>query len=152
MNTPPRQPLSALAKWTAGLALFIGVGAVFGGGMMLFGPDAFGMEPMLKDLQKLPLDQVFFQSFTWPGLFLLLVNGLPQLWAGVLLLRRQSSAAWWVMACGVLLAGWISIQWFIFTPNPLTTIYSLFAVAELVLGWQLHRRGLTRSPAQPSST
>jgi len=117
---------------------------VFGGGMMLFGPDAFGMEPILKDLQKLPFDQVFFQSFTWPGVFLLVVNGLPQLWAGTLVLRRRPSAAWWVLACGGLLLGWLAIQWVIFAPNPLTTIYTLFAAAELVMGWRLLRHGPLR--------
>ena len=115
--------------------------------MMLFGPDAFGMEPMLKDLQKLPFDQVFFQSFAWPGFFLLLINGLPQVWAGALVLRRRPTAAWWVLACGIVLLGWLAIQWVVFSPNPMTTIYTLFALTEVVMGWQLLRRGLVRPPA-----
>jgi len=137
-----RQPLSALAKWTVGLSLFVGVGAVFGSGMMLFGPDAFGMEPLLENLRKLPLKDVFFNGFTWPGVFLLLVNGLPQLWAGVLVLRRRPRASWMVMACSLLLAGWITIQWVIFALNPLTTIYSVIAMAQFIMALALFRRGL----------
>ena len=137
---PTMQPLSALAKWAMGLGLFIGVGALFGGGMMLSGLDAFGMGPMLEDLRKLPLKDVFFNDFTWPGVFLIMVNGLPQTMTAALLLLRRPIASKLVMVCAVLLAGWLAIQWLIFALNPLTTIYSLLAIGQFAMGLTLYRR------------
>ena len=136
-----RPPLSVLSKCAAGLSLFIGVGAVAGSAMMWLAPEASRMNELLPDLQKLPLADVFFTSLVWPGVFLLLVNGLPQVWAAVLVLQRRRGASHLVVACGLMLLGWIAIQFVVFPLNWLSSLYGLFAVVELGLGLSLLRTG-----------
>jgi len=112
--------------------------------MMWITPVGSGLDSVLPDLQKLPLGQVFFQSLAWPGFFLLVVNGLTQFVAAwsVISRRRWCGAA--VLGCGLILAGWLTIQWVVFAPNPVTTIYTVFALVQIGLGL-----GLVRSPFPP---
>ena len=77
----------ALLFWT----LFIGVGAVGGALCMLLDPSGhtLGMDAMLPYFQVLPLADVLFQDFTFSGWAPLVVNGLTNLTAALLLLRRK---------------------------------------------------------------
>lgn len=79
----------ALLFWV----LFIGLGAVAGAAGMLADPTgrAMGMDAMLPFFQVFPFADVLFRSFTFSGIALLLVNGLPNLLAAGLLLRRRPS-------------------------------------------------------------
>ena len=103
--TPTRR---ALVFWT----LFIGIGAVAGAAGMLLDPTgrAMGMDAMLPYFQKLPLAPVLFQDFTFSGIALLLVNGVPNLIAAGLLLRRKPSGVILGVILGVTLMLWICIQ------------------------------------------
>ena len=77
----------ALIFWT----LWIGLGAVAGAACMLIDPSGkiMGMDAMLPFFQKMPLADVLFQNFVFSGISLLIVNGLTNLTAAVLLLRRK---------------------------------------------------------------
>ena len=76
-----------LVFWT----LFIGIGAVGGAAMMLLDPSGktMGMDGMLPYFQVFPFADVLFQNFTFSGWALLIVNGLTNLTAALLLLRRK---------------------------------------------------------------
>lgn len=50
-----------------------------------------GMDAMLPYFQVLPFADVLFQNFLFPGFALLIVNGLTNLTAAVLLLKRRNS-------------------------------------------------------------
>lgn len=136
-NTQARPKLPALARWALFWALFIGVGAVGGALMMWIGADVFGMNPLL-DLMRihLPLADVFFTSFTWPGVFLFAIIGLPNLTGAALVLRRHQFAPVAATLCGIILVGWIMLQLFVvFSLNPMSIAYGLFGVAQAVMGW-----------------
>ena len=124
--------LGTWGRWALFWTLFVGLGALLGWGMMLFAPEFFGMTPLLAEMQGLPFADVFFTSLVWPAFFLLIFNGLTQLTAAGLILARHRLACWAVLGCAVILLGWIGLQFVIFALNPITTVYGLFALAELV--------------------
>ena len=72
-----------LIFWT----LFIGIGAVGGAVMMLADTSGklMGMDAMLPYFQKLPFAEYVFQDFLFSGFALLIVNGITNLTAALLL-------------------------------------------------------------------
>ena len=86
---------------------------------MLLDPSgkAMGMDAMLPYFQVLPLAEYLYQDSTFPGIALLIVNGLTNLTAAVLLLRKRKSVVVLGGVFGVTLMLWICIQFVIFPPN-----------------------------------
>lgn len=123
----------ALLFWT----LFIGVGAVAGAGCMLADPTggALGMDAMLPFFQVLPFAEVLFQNFVFSGVALFLVNGLPNLIAAVLLLRKRSAGVVLGGVLGVTLMLWICIQFCIFPLNFMSTAYFIFGLIQALTGY-----------------
>jgi len=125
--------------WT----LFIGLGAVAGSAMMMVVPSNAAMAPMLPLIQKLPILGPHFNSFFWPGVALLVVNGATQLVAAWLIWKRHLLGPAATLACAIILLGWLSLQLFIiFGSNPMTDLYVLFALAEgtMAILWLRQRR------------
>ena len=122
-----------LLFWT----LFIGFGAVGGAAGMLLDPSgkAMGMDAMLPYFQVLPFAEVLFQDFTFAGWALLIVNGISNLTAAVLLLLNKKSGAYFGGIFGVTLMLWICIQFYIFPPNFMSTIYFIFGFCQAATGW-----------------
>lgn len=120
----------ALYFWT----LFIGLGALAGGVCMLIEPSGaiMQMEPLLPYFQVLPLSDLLFQNYTFPGIALLVVNCVPQLIAAFLLFKKHKRAVRLCLICGVLLMLWITIQFVIFPMNALSTSYFVFGALEAV--------------------
>lgn len=89
--------------------LFTGIGAVGGAAMMLVDPGGrmFGMESMLPAFRVSPFAGTIMQSFIFPGMALLCVDGPTNLSAFWLLKRRNRFAPAAGIACGVLLMVWI---------------------------------------------
>ena len=110
-------------NWLLFWTLFIGIGAVAGGLSMILDPSGktLHMDGMLPYFQVLPFAEVLFQDLLFSGFALLIVNGLTNLTAAVLLLRKKK--------LGVLLGG----------------IFGRFVlpIPELLV---LHRRDLRRYP------
>ena len=120
-------------RWSLFWTLFIGVGAVGGATAMWIAPDVMGAPALLLDMQVLPFPSTFFTSFVWPGLFLFAVNGLTQLVAAVLILRRQKYAPAATIICGAILMCWIILQFVIFPANPFSITYFFFGLAEVLM-------------------
>ena len=118
------------------LTLFVGLGAVWGGVTMLIDPSGakFGYDGLLPGLQKLPFADILFKDLVFSGISLLIVNGLAQLIAARLLIKRRKTAYKSAAVCGVLLMLWITIQFFIFPFNWLSTTYFILGLAEAALG------------------
>jgi len=134
MSSETDDRLSGLARWALFWTLFNGIGALSGAAMMWIAPGPMGMTPLLDQMQKLPLAGIFFTSFAWPGVFLLVIIGVPNLAGAVLIGRHHRVAPAWAMACGIILIGWICFQLFIaFGPNPVSDVYLLFGIAQTVL-------------------
>ena len=116
---------------------FIGIGACFGAAMMIVEPSGnpFRMVGMLPYFQKLPFAEVFFQDFLFPGIALLIVNGLTNTLSVFLIFRKNKYAALSGMMCGIILMLWISVQFYIFPFNFMSTIYFVFGILQAVNGW-----------------
>ena len=82
--------MKQLRKWQLFWSAFIGLGAYWGAAMMFIDPTGvkWGMEALLPLLQQLPLADVFFQNFIWSGIVLLLVNGVTNTVAFILLAKK----------------------------------------------------------------
>ena len=78
-------------KWLIFWTLFIGIGAVAGGLSMILDPSGrlLHMDEMLPFFQVLPFADVLFRNFLFSGFALLIVNGLTNLTAAALLLRKK---------------------------------------------------------------
>ena len=118
--------------WT----LFIGVGAVWGAMMMFIDPTGamWGMEPILEMLRaKMPWPDIFFRDFRPSGIVLFLVNGASQLVAAYLLFKNHRWAQQAVLACGIILMLWISLEWWIWGFNAICNTYFAFGLIEAIL-------------------
>ena len=123
----------ALLFWT----LFIGIGAAAGGVGMLADPSggALGMDAMLPYFKKLPLADLLYNDYVFPGFALLAVNCIPNLTAAGLLLARRKSGIVLGGVCGVTLMLWICIQFYMFPFNFMSTAYFVFGFLQAVTGY-----------------
>lgn len=123
----------ALIFWT----LFIGVGAVAGATGMMSAPDgsALGMQGMLPYFQVLPFASVLFRDFLFPGIALLVVNGVTNLVAAGFLFAKKKAGIYLGGIFGVTLMLWIIIQFVIFPANFMSTIYFFFGLFHAITGY-----------------
>lgn len=86
-----------------------------------------------------PFHDVFFTSHFWPGLALLLVNGLPNIVA--LVLKRKGDAAWYraSLVAGIMLLIW-TITEMLIIPNGLSAFYLVLGILQTVAAVVLIRR------------
>ncbi len=121
-----------LLFWT----IFIGIGAVWGAACMLIAPDGslLQMEQMLPYFEVLPFADVLFTNYVFSGIALLIVNGITNLIAAVLLLKNKRLGVELGAAFGVTLMLWIIIQFVIFPSNWLSVSYFIFGFLQAVTG------------------
>ena len=124
-------------RWLLFWTLFIGIGAVAGAVGMISDPSgkAMGMDAMLPYFQVLPLAQYLFRDLFFSGIALLIVNGLTNLTAAVLLISRRRSGVILGGVFGITLMLWICIQFVIFPPNFMSTIYFIFGFCQACTGY-----------------
>lgn len=122
-----------LIFWT----LFIGIGAVAGAVGMLSDPSgkAMGMDAMLPYFQVLPFADILFRDLTFSGFALLIVNGLTNLTAAVLLFLKRKSGIVLGGIFGITLMLWICIQFYMFPFNFMSTIYFIFGFCQAATGY-----------------
>ncbi len=121
-----------LLFWT----IFIGIGAFVGGISMLIKPDGsiLHMQTMLPYFQVLPFAEYVFQDYVFPGIALIIVNGISNVTAFVLILRKKRIGYVLGTIFGFTLMLWITIQFIIFPPNWLDNAYFTFGCLQLVCG------------------
>ena len=129
-------------RWLIFWTLFIGVGAVAGGLSMILDPSGktLRMDGMLPYFQVLPFAKTLFQDFLFSGFALLIVNGLTNLTAAVLLLRRKKLGVILGGVFGVTLMLWICIQFYMFPLNFMSTAYFIFGLCQALTGYVAWRR------------
>src|SRR6202165_1455865 len=81
---PTSRPLPGVARLAVVLEIFLGIGALFGGGVFLLAPDGHLLGMTTKTLAGSP-----FQSYLVPGILLFLFGGIAPLLAAAITLRRQ---------------------------------------------------------------
>jgi len=133
-------------KWLIFWTLFVGIGAVAGGLSMIIDPSgrALHMDAMLPFFQKLPFADVLFRDFLFSGFALLIVNGLTNLTAAVLLLRKKKPGVLLGGIFGITLMLWICIQFYMFPLNFMSAAYFIFGLCQAAAGfaaWRLPGRG-----------
>ena len=129
-------------RWLIFWTLFIGVGAVAGGLSMILDPSGktLRMDGMLPYFQVLPFAKTLFQDFLFSGFALLIVNGLTNLTAAVLLLKRKRLGVILGGVFGVTLMLWICIQFYMFPLNFMSTAYFIFGLCQALTGYIAWRR------------
>ena len=129
-------------RWLIFWTLFIGVGAVAGGLSMILDPSGktLRMDGMLPYFQVLPFAKTLFQDFLFSGFALLIVNGLTNLTAAVLLLKRKRLGVILGGVFGVTLMLWICIQFYMFPLNFMSTAYFIFGLCQALTGYVAWRR------------
>lgn len=110
-----------------------GVAGVVCGVLFLAGPDGHLMQAgaLLPVVQRLPLASVFFRDFTWIGIAMLLVLGIPNSIAAVILLRRSERQYLVTLAAGVLLVLWCGFE-LIFMLNTLAISYFVVGLLSIL--------------------
>ena len=116
---------------------FIGLGALYGGISMLIKPDGslLRMEQMLPYFQVLPFADILFQNYIFPGIALIIVNGITNLTAAILVLCKKRIGYVLGTIFGFTLMLWIIIQFVIFPANVLSTTYFILGVLQLICGY-----------------
>lgn len=132
-----RSRFSTARKWLIFWTLFIGIGAVGGSAGMLADPSgkAMGMDAMLPYFQKLPFSDVLFRNYVFSGFALLIVNGITNLTAAILLFMRKKAGVILSGVFGITLMLWICIQFYMFPLNFMSTIYFIFGLCQAITGY-----------------
>lgn len=122
-----------LIFWT----LFIGIGAVCGAVGMISDSSgkALGMDGMLPYFKVLPFADILFNDLLFSGIALLIVNGITNITASVLLFMKKRAGIILGEIFGITLMLWICIQFYMFPPNFMSTIYFIFGFCQFVTGF-----------------
>jgi hypothetical protein len=124
-------------------SLFIGIGALGGSIMMFIDPSGkmwWNMDLLLFGIQKLPFSDILFQNFIFPGIALLLVNGITNFISFFFICTKHRYAALSVMFCGIILMLWITVQFFIWSFNFMSNIYFIFGLLQAFTGYMYWKR------------
>ena len=128
------------------LQVFTAIGAIPAGIGYLLDISGEGMGVSVDLLANSPL-----KSFLLPGLFLVVVNGLANLYGAYLSFARHRYAGYTGLILGVLLSLWIIIQvaW-ISLSSFLQPLYLLIGLVNTYLGWKIMKT--LRGKDYPNST
>ena len=118
-------------------SLFIGVSAIYGSLMMFIDPSGrlLGMDKMLGYFEVLPLSEYLYQDYVFPGIALLVINGITNLYASYLIIRNKKLGDILGMVFGMTLMAWITIQFIIFPFNVMSTAYFIFGFLQFITGY-----------------
>ena len=100
-----QRPLPAIAHFLIVLELFLGIGALLGGGALLLAPDGHLLSMPTSMLAGTP-----FTDYLIPGAILFGVVGVGALVAAAITFLRLSAAPLAAIAIGVVLVGWIVVE------------------------------------------
>lgn len=92
------------------------------------------MQGLLPYFQVLPLADLLFQDFVFPGIALLCVNGLTNLIAAWLLIKNKRAGIVCGTVFGATLMAWIVIQFVIFPSNFMSSLYFTFGILQVLTG------------------
>lgn len=117
--------------------LFVGICAIFGSIGMFIDPtgNLMKMNEMLPYFDTLPFSSVLFQNYIFPGIALLIVNGLSNLLAAYLLIKNKKIGIILGTIFGFTLMLWITIQFVIFPTNILSILYFVIGLLQLITGY-----------------
>lgn len=120
--------------------LFVGIGALIGSLGMFFDPTGklLGMDQMLPYFKVLPLSNILFKNYLFSGIALLIVNGISNFVAAYYLLKNKKIGIILGETFGFTLMLWTTIQFIIFPPNFLSTIFFIIGLIQLLTGYMTY--------------
>jgi hypothetical protein len=141
----PRQlstsrPLPGIARLAVVLEIVVGIGALFGGGLLILAPDGHLLGMTTRTLAGSP-----FPSYLVTGIILFVFIGVAPLLAAAITVRRLAIARLAAVAVGLTLIGWISVEMVV-----LAGIGSLAWAFYLVLGTCIAAVGVAWWRSSPS--
>ena len=116
------------------LLFFNAISAMFGGGSLIYDPSGEFLQLPIELIESSP-----FSNFMIPGIVLFTVNGLFNLFVGILGIRKNIFFPSLTIVCGLLLTAWLTIQIIIikdFYP-PAHLPYFLIGIMMIFLGIKL---------------
>ncbi|MGN0806454.1 MAG: flavodoxin family protein [Candidatus Coproplasma sp.] len=119
------------------LTIFIGAGAFEGGICMLIKPDGslVFLDTLLPYFQVLPFADVLFQDYVFSGIMLIIVNGITNVIATVLILKNKRIGYVLGTVFGLTLMLWITIQFIIFPFYAIDLVFFILGFLQLVFGY-----------------
>lgn len=119
------------------ICLFVSVGAFYGSIYMFIDPTGklLHMENMLPYFKALPLSDILFTNYIFSGISLLIVNGLTNLLAVILLLKNKKIGITLGTIFGFTLMLWITIQFIIFPKNALSISFFIIGALQMLTGY-----------------
>lgn len=120
--------------------LFVGLGAFYGGILMLVDPTGklLGMNNLLPYFKVLPFSSILFQNYIFSGIALIIVNGISNLIASYLIIKNKKSGLILGTVFGFTLMLWITIQFIIFPLNILSISYFIIGILQLLTGYMAY--------------
>lgn len=121
-----------LIFWTS----FVGLTALYGSVLMFIDPTGKRtlMDGLIPGMQVLPFSDILFQNLIFPGISLLIVNGLSNITACILLIQNRKLGINLGITVGLTLMLWILIQFIIYPTNVLSISYFFIGVLQLLSG------------------
>lgn len=117
--------------------LFVAIGAIYGSICMFI--DSTGkilsMEGLLPYFNVLPFSNILFQNYIFPGISLLIINGLTNLVAIYFLIKDKKIGTILGATFGVTLMLWIIIQFIILPKNAMSIIFFIVGFIQLITGY-----------------
>ena len=122
------------------LCLFVAIGAVYGSVCMFINPTGklLGMENLLPYFNVLPLSKILFQDYIFPGISLLIVNGLTNFVATYFLIRDKKVGTVLGATFGITLMLWIVIQFAILPKNAMSIIFFIVGFIQFIIGYMTY--------------
>src|SRR6202165_6029975 len=128
------RPLPWIAPLSVVLEIFLGLGALFGGGALILGPDGHILGMPTSLLAGSP-----FPSYLLPGIILFTFVGVAPLVAAVITIRRQELVPFASVAVGLALIGWVSVEMVVLAGlgSLAWTLYLVLgaSIAAIGVGW-----------------
>lgn len=117
-----------------------GLSGLVCGILFIAGPDGRFLQAgvLLPLIQRLPLAAVFFRDFAWIGVAMLLVLGIPNTVAAVMLLRRSRGQYAATLAAAILLLLWCGFE-MVYMFNVAALGYFVVGVLSLLCSLLLFR-------------
>ncbi len=136
--------MKASKKLILFFTIFIGLGAIFGSTMFLLDPkNGLSMGFVLPIMQKkMPFGEVFFQNLIFPGIMLLIVNGISNITAFILILKNKKIGYILGFVFGITLMLWIIIQFYLFYPEVyfIDILYFGFGLIQFCCGYVAYKQ------------
>lgn len=133
------QSFTGIARLVGILEVFLGLGAIAGGAMLILGPDGHLLGMPTRMLSGTP-----FHDYLVPGIILFTAIGLAPLLVAALTFRRHPIAPLAAVAVGLTLIGWITVEMVMLNgPGSLAWAFYLVlgcAIAAVGIAWRRYSR------------